>query len=243
MNRPFHWVGGFVGLAALVGGPVAAGDIIAFETPVNEAAWTAAAGISTTSLTFDHEIDSVGNAYWDSHGIGFGTTGGNPWDPADVVWYDFQILQPDGYYLKWLEPIGADTGEVNLLINFATAQRALAFDGVAWTNMFIPEDDERFARIGLYFTYQGTSVGSWVLEDWWGVSSPGPNDPTFVGFTSDVPFDGVRFSILPPNGTFQHFWSASGWVHEFRFSEVPAPGALPLLGAVGLVGRRRRATR
>jgi uncharacterized protein (TIGR03382 family) len=60
--------------------------------------------------------------------------------------------------------------------------------------------------------------------------------------------DDLYWSSTDPNGTYwghedymnQGAWASNGVEHSFQLYEIPAPGALALLGLAGLAGTRRR---
>ncbi len=61
---------------------------------------------------------------------------------------------------------------------------------------------------------------------------------------SGITFNGYRYadggSFNPTMGGDTSYWSSPYMGPNFQFTAVPAPGALALLGAAGLVGARRR---
>ncbi len=230
---------GHAWLAAVVigAGKVAANaDLIDYQMPESEAAWNAAAGDSVTNLEFDHSIDYPGNYYWESHGIGFGATGGGMNYP--YVGYANGYYVPPGYRMRFTEIHGEDTSDLRL--SFATPQRAISFSNIAWTNMEpIPWSGPR-TFIHTEFFFQGIQVGSWTLNQGWLEGVPPPwMTPTFLGFVSDAAFDEVRVGILPQYGGTYHVDNLYLGIHGISFSTVPAPGALALLGVGGMWSRRR----
>ena len=227
----------------VVGGatPSAGADLIDCQMPATEAAWYAAAGSGVTNLAFDHDMSVIGNYYWDSHGIRFGATGGGFGPSAG---YDVGFYTPAGWSLLFHEPHGSDTRDLRL--TFATPQRAISFNNIAWTNMEPAPSGGSGPRTFIHteFFFQGTQIGSWELNQGWFEGVPFPQlTHTFLGFVNDTAFDEVRMGIFPQYGGTYHYDTLALGFHGVSFSTVPAPGALSLLGVCGVWPRRRTRSR
>lgn len=222
-------------IVAGVGTIAARADITDYRMPVNEAAWFSDAGSGVTNIAFDHYLYPVGTYYWQSHGVQFGLTGSIYGSPIE---WDIGYFVPAGWNLHFYEPNGPDMRDLRM--TFATPQRALSFNNIAWTDMEpIPGSGPR-TFIHAEFFLQGIQVGSWVLNQGMLEGDPPPwMVHTFLGFTSDTAFDEVRMGILPQYGGTSHPFGMHMGFHGLSFSTVPAPGALALLG-VCCIGSRRR---
>jgi uncharacterized protein (TIGR03382 family) len=76
--------------------------------------------------------------------------------------------------------------------------------------------------------YLGTThVGS--VSGAWQPASQIPGPPVFYGFTSSLPFNRVVITA-----------AGDSWGRAVMFSQIPAPGAIAVLGLAALATRRRR---
>ena len=100
--------------------------------------------------------------------------------------------------------------------------------------------------ISMSFTLAGTGSYKlqWVFEDATGkgadmvVNSVQPGTITFAATNTQAGFNWA--SVVVMNVGFLQGSSSTGVLSNFNYTAVPAPGALALLGAAGLVGARRR---
>jgi hypothetical protein len=99
---------------------------------------------------------------------------------------------------------------------------------------------------GVSFYWQAIDVNSNSMYASQNLSSNGTSTFDFAAATKDVGFDLTNVTTLqlsvtqiggPTSGS---TISVSGTLSNFSYTAVPAPGALALLGAAGLVGSRRR---
>jgi hypothetical protein len=99
---------------------------------------------------------------------------------------------------------------------------------------------------GVSFFWQAIDVNSNSMYASQNLSSNGTSTFDFAAATKDVGFDLTNVTTLqlsvtqiggPTSGS---TISVSGTLSNFSYTAVPAPGALALLGAAGLVGSRRR---
>jgi hypothetical protein len=99
---------------------------------------------------------------------------------------------------------------------------------------------------GVSFYWQAIDVNSNSMYASQNLSSNGTSTFDFAAATKDVGFDLTNVTTLqlsvtqiggPTSGS---TISVSGTLSNFSYTAVPAPGALAILGAAGLVGARRR---
>jgi hypothetical protein len=99
---------------------------------------------------------------------------------------------------------------------------------------------------GVSFYWQAIDVNSNSMYASQNLSSNGTSTFDFAAATKDVGFDLTNVTTLqlsvsqlggPTSGSTV---SVSGTLSNFSYTAVPAPGALALLGAAGIVGARRR---
>ena len=104
------------------------------------------------------------------------------------------------------------------------------------------------AATGMKFEWLLVDVNDLYMEAEQTLSSNGTSTFTFAAATIDEGFDLAQVSSLTlrvsqvggsTSGTYSAP-SSSGTLSNFNFTAVPAPGAIALLGAAGLVGARRR---
>jgi hypothetical protein len=99
---------------------------------------------------------------------------------------------------------------------------------------------------GVSFSLQAIDVNNNSMYASQNLSSNGTSTFDFAAATKDLGFDQTKVTTLqlsvtqiggPTSGS---TISVSGTLSNFGYTAVPAPGALALLGAAGLVGSRRR---
>jgi hypothetical protein len=99
---------------------------------------------------------------------------------------------------------------------------------------------------GVSFSLQAIDVNNNSMYASQNLSSNGTSTFDFAAATKDLGFDQTKVTTLqlsvtqiggPTSGSTV---SVSGTLSNFGYTAVPAPGALALLGAAGLVGARRR---
>jgi hypothetical protein len=99
---------------------------------------------------------------------------------------------------------------------------------------------------GVSFSLQAIDVNNNSMYASQNLSSNGTSTFDFAAATKDLGFDQTKVTTLqlsvtqiggPTSGS---TISVSGTLSNFGYTAVPAPGALALLGAAGLVGARRR---
>jgi len=190
---------------------------------------TAASGFSQMSVAGSNFIDSGTTSGWYSAfgGNGYSTAGAseNPFARMNAYNADQAALYPD------LVRTGYQTSKGSLRNGDTTA-------GTAWTNRIDPTVTNLVA---------GTSgVGGTSLDFCWMI---GRFAIDVTGKSaSDVITMNAQFNMVGKNGTaaetgttFTGASTASYKVSQFFAFAVPAPGAVTLLGAAGLLGRRRKA--
>ncbi|MCK4871707.1 MAG: hypothetical protein KAS72_03175 [Phycisphaerales bacterium] len=186
-----------------------------------------AASAATGAIVYDNEADflaMIQSGYYleDFDGYTYGSFQGETLD-----------LEANGYAYT-LSAYGAGSaglwsGDGNMSTNSALNPITVDFTGLDVTaigGFFFASEINGFYMPGSMVL---------VLSDGTQITYDPPNDTTFRGFTSDVPI--VQMTIDAVD-TDVYKWATMD--HFYVGAMIPAPSGLAMLGAVGLLGLRRR---
>jgi hypothetical protein len=132
---------------------------------------------------------------------------------------------------------GGSSNDLSLLTGMSIALSALNLNVSGGTGT---------AATGLSFSWLVTDVNSKQMYADQNLFSNGTSTFDFAAATKDLGFDLTKVTNLDVNvyqlggPTSGNTVTVSGTLSNFSYTAVPAPGALALLGAAGLVGARRR---
>ncbi len=203
-------------------------------------AWFALTGSERRSLDFEETTGWVDLAthYVASHGVAFGH--GNPVMAPRIS----NSIYPDSpptmdRLMGWYDPANEDPHYRGLIVDFTPPQRAFALNRFFWPITWDASGHPFLAPLSIRLSRGSDVIGQLDLgsdmqlspEVWW---------TTFVGLTSDQPFDRMRIWATTPTNPSPY---DDGTVDDVHWAAGPAPGVLGVLALAGFRSSRHRRRR
>lgn len=212
---------------------VTLGAVVQYVSPASSPQWFAAAGPEATTVDFETYAGPLGNQYLANHGVAFSS---HLYGAPAIVSHGYQTV-PTQRWARWRQWANDNPPDLGLSMSFTDPQRAIALNHPVWGGCWTPPGSIGFTGLEVEFTLGGIVIGGWSQDSYWGQTQTLYTD-TFLGLTSDQEFDGARIWWNQPTDTPQ-YWSDAAFT-DLYFSTVPAPSALAVFVALGILRHRRR---